>query len=163
MIAKVTVFGNLENRGPLIICFYFRSYFTMPSSTDQVLLIQCDSGDKNSDLIDCARFCITEEYHHSQNNSADEPSHPTKRHVMIIIQLPRVAGGCFTGFQVRDRSLIMRMRAYKTAGTTCIFGSTGNLSFSHTEGYGNANAFHPTAVLGYFAALPLYCYYFFYR
>ena len=69
--------------------FACREFFQ--SRDPSLLLIQCDSGDKNTELIPCARFLI-----------ADEIGQQAERrhHVILIVQLPRIAGGCFIGFQV---------------------------------------------------------------
>ncbi len=81
------------------------------------MIIQCDSGDKNSDLIACARYNIWNEYTQSKQEdeapiiqteesivAIQEAALKTKNdfgkcHIVFIIQLPRVAGGCFVGFQ----------------------------------------------------------------
>ena len=60
---------------------------------ERLLLLQCDSGDRHSELIACARHNIENEY--NQATRSDQ-----RRHVVFVIQLPRIAGGCFTGFQV---------------------------------------------------------------
>ena len=65
-----------------------------------MLIIQCDSGDKKGDLIDCARFCIMEEYQRARQMVDKTKNCQKKRDVLILMQLPRVAGGCFVGFQV---------------------------------------------------------------
>jgi len=67
-------------------------------------MLQCDSGDVHADLIACARYNISNEYSQSPMNkrevadSGDEQS--AHVHIAFIIQLPRIAGGCFVGFQV---------------------------------------------------------------
>ena len=53
-------------------------------------MVQCDSGDRNAELIACARFLIADELRQAEG----------VHHVLLIVQLPRIAGGCFVGFQV---------------------------------------------------------------
>jgi len=67
------------------------------SSASRLLIVQCDSGDMHPDLIACARYNITNE--HNQTTLTDDVSSGTV-HVLFIVQLPRIAGGCFVGFQV---------------------------------------------------------------
>lgn len=69
----------------------------MQSSASRLLIVQCDSGDMHPDLIACARYNITNE--HNQTTLTDDVSSGTV-HVLFIVQLPRIAGGCFVGFQV---------------------------------------------------------------
>ena len=64
-----------------------------------LLIVQCDSGNINGPLAACARYCVMDEL---------QKIRETMRfpfHVVFIIQLPRIAGGCFTGFQVRTQVL----------------------------------------------------------
>ena len=72
---------------------FFRDFFSGRTS-DRLLIIQCDSGDVNSDLIACAKYCVEDEYTQSRANIKG------KAHVVFLIQLPRLAGGCFLGFTV---------------------------------------------------------------
>ena len=59
-----------------------------------LLIVQCDCGDQNADLIACARYTVQGELQQvQQDRTADI-------HVVFLIQLPGIAGGCFTGFQV---------------------------------------------------------------
>ncbi|XP_053396009.1 E3 ubiquitin-protein ligase rnf213-alpha-like [Mercenaria mercenaria] len=63
-------------------------------STDKgpsLMVIQCDSGDVNANLIACARYCVMDEF----EKMRDELRAPV--HVVFIVQLPR--GASFTGFQ----------------------------------------------------------------
>ena len=58
----------------------------------KMLVIQCDSGDSNTDLIACARHRLVDE---RQKLTCQGTTH-----VVFIVQLPRVAGGTtFTSFQ----------------------------------------------------------------
>ena len=72
---------------------YTRLFVNADSPRERLLLLQCDSGDQHSELVACARHNIENEY--NQTAVSDQ-----LRHVVFVIQLPRVAGGCFTGFQV---------------------------------------------------------------
>jgi hypothetical protein len=59
-----------------------------------LLIVQCDCGDQNADLIACARYTVQGELQQvRQDRTADI-------HVVFLIQLPGIAGGCFPGFQV---------------------------------------------------------------
>jgi len=71
-------------------------YEVQPGAT-RLVILQCDSGDMHSDLIACARYNITNE--HNQAALTDDVSAGVV-HVLFIVQLPRIAGGCFVGFQV---------------------------------------------------------------
>jgi len=56
------------------------------------MIIQCDSGDVNANLIASARYSVMDEYE-SLRETMSAPVH-----VVFVVQLPR--GGCFRGFQV---------------------------------------------------------------
>lgn len=79
----------------------FRSNFTNGSLEDFLLVVQCESGDKKSDLVACARYVIQGELQQIQRDKG--VSHLI--HVIFLIQLPGIAGACFTGFQVNLISL----------------------------------------------------------
>ena len=69
--------------------------FRKESVGDRLLIIQCDSGHKYSDLIACARYRVLDERTQAQTS---EPRNIT--HVVFIISLPRRRGGTkFVGFQ----------------------------------------------------------------
>ena len=70
--------------------FPYRNFVDKSGSGLKVMLIQCGSGDKNMSLIKSAQYCVEDELPHDDRQFA----------VFFIIQLPRVAGGCFTGFRV---------------------------------------------------------------
>jgi len=61
-----------------------------------LMIIQCDSGDVNANLIASARYCVKDEYERVRESLT------IPVHVVFVVQLPRKAGGCFTGFQVRQ-------------------------------------------------------------
>ncbi|XP_052808702.1 E3 ubiquitin-protein ligase rnf213-alpha-like isoform X1 [Mya arenaria] len=60
---------------------------------ESLMLVQCDSGDVHSNLIACARYIVMAEYEKARELLR------APVHVIFILQLPRKAGGCFTGFQ----------------------------------------------------------------
>ncbi|PFX17552.1 E3 ubiquitin-protein ligase RNF213, partial [Stylophora pistillata] len=64
-----------------------------------ILVVQCDAGDENFNLIAGARHILLEE----RTNAPEIFDLPSVQavHIVLIIQLPRIAGGChnFVGFQ----------------------------------------------------------------
>ncbi|XP_013380375.1 E3 ubiquitin-protein ligase rnf213-alpha-like [Lingula anatina] len=70
-----------------------RRFFNDVKKNDTLLLVQCDSGDQNGSLIACARYCVMDEFAQARENMG------SKIHVVFVVQLPRVSGGCFVGFQ----------------------------------------------------------------
>ncbi|KAK3585576.1 hypothetical protein CHS0354_036763 [Potamilus streckersoni] len=70
-----------------------RSFLESNPVEKLLLMVQCDSGDTSANLVASARYCILDEYQQLKN------SRTAPCHVIFIIQLPRIAGGCFTGFQ----------------------------------------------------------------
>ena len=79
-----------------------REMFEVKSDGTRLLILQCDSGDVHSDLVACARYNIINE--HNQTTLTEEQNSDVVNdnpvHVLFIVQLPRIAGGCFVGFQV---------------------------------------------------------------
>lgn len=55
-----------------------------------LLLIQCDTGDENSGLVECARHCIQRELQINKQELC----------VILLVHLSRVSKSCFSGFQV---------------------------------------------------------------
>ncbi|KAL3881536.1 hypothetical protein ACJMK2_027968, partial [Sinanodonta woodiana] len=70
-----------------------RSFIDEHLEEELLILIQCDSGNTNASLVACARYCILD-VHQQMKDRRTAPCH-----VIFIIQLPRIVGGCFTGFQ----------------------------------------------------------------
>jgi hypothetical protein len=70
------------------------------------MVIQCDSGDVNANLIACARYCVMDEY----EKMRDDLQAPV--HVVFIVQLPR--GASFTGFQVCKFTILTLVTSYCT-------------------------------------------------
>ncbi|XP_033741837.1 E3 ubiquitin-protein ligase rnf213-alpha-like [Pecten maximus] len=60
---------------------------------EMLLIVQSDCGDQNASLVACARYCIQDELQQLGYRVQ------ANRHAIFVIQLPRVAGGCFNGFQ----------------------------------------------------------------
>jgi len=83
-------------------CRMIREYLSEkvpPCALGRLLLLQCDAGDMHADLIACARYNIWNEFCQLNSTSELTEEHTGKIHVVLIIQLPRIAGGCFVGFQ----------------------------------------------------------------
>ena len=69
------------------------------SRGDHLLVLQCDSGDENATMIASARYNIAEQHHEAVRLTPDGSQ--CRKHVILIVHLPRKRGGCFTGFEVR--------------------------------------------------------------
>ena len=78
---------------------FLRPIFRRRTGEDCLLIIQCDAGHLNIDLIACARHRIIDERVSAlQMNSDTAPLQAT--HVVFIVQLPKQVGGTkFVGFQ----------------------------------------------------------------
>ncbi|XP_071137105.1 E3 ubiquitin-protein ligase rnf213-alpha-like [Mytilus edulis] len=74
-------------------CRQIRFSLEKSMTVDSLLIVQCDCGDQNADLIACARYSIQGELQQIMEK------HSGNIHVVLIVQLPRVAGSNFTGFQ----------------------------------------------------------------
>ena len=82
------------------VIFYRRKFFEdLGGECPGILLVQCDSGDENFNLIAGARHILMEE----RTNASEMLNLPSLEavHIVLITQLPRIAGGCrnFVGFQ----------------------------------------------------------------
>ena len=78
----------------------YRTFFEhLGGDCSGILVVQCDSGDDNSNLIAGARHILIEE----SRNAPELLNLPTiaAAHIVLVVQLSRVAGGCrnFVGFQ----------------------------------------------------------------
>ena len=64
-----------------------------------MLIVQCDSGDGNFNLIAGARHILMEERNYAPELLGLSKIEPV--HIALVVQLPRIAGGCrnFVGFQ----------------------------------------------------------------
>ena len=80
--------------------FFGRMFFEhLGGDCPAILIVQCDSGDDNFNLIAGTRHILMEERRNAAellNLSTIEPVH-----IVLVVQLPRVPGGCrnFVGFQ----------------------------------------------------------------
>ncbi len=99
--------------------FNYKSPDNDGTITKNVLIIQCDCGHFYQELINCARYTINDEYSKylleksetdEQDPYDDTPMLPEDKdelqssnnvnfHVILIIQIPKISGGCLTGFQ----------------------------------------------------------------
>ena len=81
---------------------FHRPIFRRSTGEDCLLIIQCDSGHLNIDLIACARHRIIDERVSAQqmNTDSDQCVPLQATHVVFIVQLPKQVGGTkFVGFQ----------------------------------------------------------------
>ena len=64
--------------------------------------MQCDSADQNLDLVACSRHLLIEECREMEKEL--DPDSTGLSHILMIVQLSRVAGGCpdFVGVQSED-------------------------------------------------------------
>ena len=74
-------------------------FYELKSTSERVLLVQCEAGDMNSELVSCARYLIQERRNFALSTYRTVDVDVSRRHLVFIIQLPRVAGHCFVGFQ----------------------------------------------------------------
>lgn len=82
----------LANSACLCI-FLFSAAFE--ANKDTLLIVQCDSGHLNGDLIACARYRICD-----KRLKTSQEQYQSNTHVLFIIHLPRRApGSSFVGFQ----------------------------------------------------------------
>ena len=75
--------------------------FYQPRSVNEsVLLVQCEAGVTNSELIACSRYLIQEKRDFALRNYGTSDFTPIyRRHLVFVIQLPRVSSSSFVGFQ----------------------------------------------------------------
>ena len=66
------------------------------SQTAKLLVVQCDAGDQHGDLLACARHRLHEE-RDIVIAKCKERGIRAQYHIVSIVQLPRIAGGCFEG------------------------------------------------------------------
>lgn len=75
------------------LCIFFSAAFE--AKEDTLLIVQCDSGHLNGDLIACARYRICD-----KRSKTSQEQYKINTHVLLIIHLPRKApGSSFVGFQ----------------------------------------------------------------
>ena len=71
-----------------------------PSTSPNALIIQCDSGQFHQELINCARFTIIDEFaKYDVSNAAAQANQQQMLFVVLIVQVPKISGGCIAGFQ----------------------------------------------------------------
>lgn len=67
-----------------------------------LMIIQCEYGHFNQELIACARFTIIDEYDKFMGEFKDDDTVVCRMrpfHIVLIIQIPKISGGCLSGFQ----------------------------------------------------------------
>ena len=67
-----------------------------------LLIVQCDAGDVNSNMIPCARHLLVNERASALQDFTEAVGHDLSLvHIVMIVQLPRLVEGCqtFAGFQ----------------------------------------------------------------
>ena len=81
----------------------YRDFFAKLGGREGLLIVQCDAGDVNCNLIPCARHLLVEQRTTAVQDFAESVGHEPSSfvHIAMIVQLPRLAGGCqsFAGFQ----------------------------------------------------------------
>ena len=80
-------------------CSRVSAFYSQANDLNGVLLVLCESGDVNGELVACARYLVQECRENAFSKREEDGLQPVARHIVFIIHLPRVAGGCFVGFQ----------------------------------------------------------------
>ncbi|XP_065826355.1 E3 ubiquitin-protein ligase RNF213-like isoform X3 [Oscarella lobularis] len=80
-------------------CSRVSAFYSQANDLNGVLLVLCESGDVNGELVACARYLVQECRENAFSKREEDGLKPVARHIVFIIHLPRVAGGCFVGFQ----------------------------------------------------------------
>ncbi|XP_068694638.1 E3 ubiquitin-protein ligase rnf213-alpha-like [Montipora foliosa] len=83
-------------------CSSVRDFFAKLGGREGLLIVQCDAGDVNGNLIPCARHLLVEQRTTAVEDFAESlGDDPSSVHIVMILQLPRLVGGCqtFAGFQ----------------------------------------------------------------
>ncbi|XP_065826351.1 E3 ubiquitin-protein ligase RNF213-like isoform X2 [Oscarella lobularis] len=80
-------------------CSRVSAFYSQADDLNSVLLVLCESGDVNGELVACARYLVQECRENAFSKREEDGLQPVSRHIVFIIHLPRVAGGCFVGFQ----------------------------------------------------------------
>ena len=93
--------SELEETGKKrVLCHHCRLFFERNGGDcSGILIVQCDSGDDNFNLIAGARHILMEERNNAPELLGLSKIKPV--HIAVVVQLPRIAGGCrnFVGFQ----------------------------------------------------------------
>ena len=82
------------------MCSRYRSFFErIGGGCPGILIVQCDSGNENFNLIAGARHILMEERNNAPKLLGRTKIKPV--HIALVVQLPRIVGGCrnFVGFQ----------------------------------------------------------------
>ncbi|XP_061169142.1 E3 ubiquitin-protein ligase RNF213-like [Saccostrea echinata] len=74
-------------------CRQLRHNFEKNLQDKLFLIVQCDNGIENANLIACARYCVLDELQQLSNARKE------RTHIVFIIHLPRMSSGHFAGFQ----------------------------------------------------------------
>ncbi|KAK2555497.1 E3 ubiquitin-protein ligase rnf213-alpha [Acropora cervicornis] len=80
----------------------FRDFLAKLGGREGLLIVQCNAGDVNSNLIPCARHLLVDERACAIEDFKKTVGHDQSLvHIVMIVQLPRLVGGCqtFAGFQ----------------------------------------------------------------
>ncbi|XP_067056125.1 E3 ubiquitin-protein ligase rnf213-alpha-like isoform X2 [Acropora muricata] len=83
-------------------CLSVRDFLAKLGGREGLLIVQCDAGDVNGNLIPCARHLLVEERASVIQDFKNTVGHDQSLvHIVMIVQLPRLVGGCqtFAGFQ----------------------------------------------------------------
>ncbi|KAJ7339580.1 hypothetical protein OS493_005983 [Desmophyllum pertusum] len=84
-------------------CSSVRDFFAKLGGREGLLIVQCDAGDLNCNLIPCARHLLVEQRTTAEQEFIESVGHDLSSfvHIVLIVQLPRLVGGSptFTGFQ----------------------------------------------------------------
>lgn len=76
------------------LSFSLRCSFEKNLQHQMFLIVQCDNGIENANLIACARYCVLDELQQLSD------ARKKQTHIVFIIHLPRMSSGYFAGFQV---------------------------------------------------------------
>ncbi|XP_072028273.1 E3 ubiquitin-protein ligase RNF213-like [Amphiura filiformis] len=75
-----------------------RDFFGSRQEREGLLLVQCEDGHQNNQLIACASYCIQDERTQAKQEASQKGIQLYPAHVVFVIQLSRMGKG-FTGFQ----------------------------------------------------------------
>ncbi|XP_022806306.1 E3 ubiquitin-protein ligase RNF213-like [Stylophora pistillata] len=83
-----------------------RDFWAKLGGRESLLIVQCDSADQNLNLVACSRHLLIEELREMEKELGEMAEDSDEdltgvSHVLMIIQLPRIKGGCkeFVGVQ----------------------------------------------------------------
>ena len=79
-------------------CTRIRRFYECDGLETSVLIVQCEAGYVNNDMIASARYLVQQIREEALSLRSNKEIYG-QRHLLIIVQVPRVAGGCFVGFQ----------------------------------------------------------------